>query len=167
MEKEEKEYYSLVKTSIEELLKTKTANVYLEITANKKFSDRLKNEIPSGRDIIFNFLKQAAPDISGFIKAEYSSDFIVIEFKKDKIKLDDIYQTKKYRDLFNAKFAFLISLKSIPEELRRLDKAINNQLLQSGLSYFQAFVLARFDPKQNRFLEWYPENPFEKGIYWK
>jgi hypothetical protein len=155
----------LIKTSIEELLKTKASNVYLEITANKKFGDRLKNEIPLGRDIIFDFLKQAAPDITGFIKDKYSSDFIVVEFKKEKIKLDDIYQTRKYRDLFNAKFAFLISLESIPEELRRLDKSV--YLLRSGLSYFQAFVLARFDLKQSGFSEWYPENPFEKETYWK
>ena len=164
MKKQEKEYYPLIKGSIEKLLKTKTGDVYLEITANKIFSDRLKNEIAPGRDIIFNFLKQAAPDITGFIKGKYSSDFIVIEFKKRKIKLDDIYQTKKYRDLFNAKFAFLISSEPIPTEIERLHKTIYELL--STPSYLQAFVLAQFDEGITEIVKWYPENPFEKDTYW-
>lgn len=166
MKKEEKEYYPLIKVRMEKLLKTKAGDVYLEITANKKFSDRLKNEIPSGRDIIFNFLKQAAPDITGFIKkGEHSSDFIVVEFKKQKIKLEDVYQAKKYQDLFNAKFTFLLSLLPVPEELKRLDKVTN--LFRSGLPYFYAFVLSQFDDNTKEFEGWYPENPFEKEIYWK
>ena len=165
--KKEEEYYPLIKTSMEEVLKTKTTDVYLEITASKKFSDRLKNEIQPERDIIFNFLKQAAPDIPGFIKVKNSSNFIVIEFKTAKLKLDDIYQAKKYRDLFGASYTFLISLEPIPEEIKRLNKALNDQLVQSGLSYFQTFVLCWFELKQKKFLELYPENPFEKEGYWK
>jgi len=165
MKKDEKEYYPLIKTQIEELLNTRISGVYLEITATRKFSDSLKSQIPPQRDIIFTFLKKAPPDITGFIKD--TSDFIVIEFKKKRIELDDIYQTKKYRELFNTKFTFLISLQPIPTEIKRLDKAMNNQLLQAGLYWAFAFVLAQFDGQEKKFVEWYPENPFENDIYWK
>ncbi len=165
MKKQEKEYYPLIKTKIGKLMKAKVSNVYLEITAEKKFSNKLKNEIRPERNIIFNFLKDIAPDITGFVKD--SSDFIVIELKKERIKLDNIYQTKKYRELFNAKFTFLISLEPIPVEIKRLDKAMNNQLLQSGLPWSFAFVLVQFDRQQGKFVGWYPENPFENDIYWK
>ena len=165
MKKKEKEYYPLIKTKLEELLRTKGANFYLEITADRKFSNKLKAEIREDRDIIFQFLKEASPDIIGFIKNKYSSDFVVIEFKREKIKLDNIYQTRKYIDLFGAKFAFLISLQSIPEEIRRLHR-VTYQLLSTQGTY-QAFVLAHFDEENKEFREWYPENPFEKDLYWK
>jgi len=132
VKKQEKVYYPLIKTNLEDLLEARTTNFYLEITANKKFSDKLKAEIREGRDIVFQFLKEASPDITGFIKDKYSSDFIVVEFKREKIKLDDIYQTKKYRELFDAKFTFLISSEPIPTEIKRLDKALGNQLLKAG-----------------------------------
>jgi len=167
MKNNEKEYYPLIKAKLEELLRTKSTNFYFEITANKKFSDKLKAEIREGRDIIFQFLKEASPDITGFIKNKYSSDFIVVEFKRERIKLNDIYQTKRYRELFNAKFTFLISLEPIPTEIKRLDKAMNDQLLKAGLHWTFAFVLVEFDRQEKKFVEWYPENPFENDIYWK
>lgn len=165
--RKEKEYYPMIKVKLEDLLKTRTANFYLEITANKKFSDNLKAEIREGRDIIYRFLREASPDITGFIKDKYSSDFIVVEFKREKIKLDDIYQTKKYRELFNAKFTFLISSEPIPTEIKRLDKALDYQLLKAGLHWTFTFVLVEFDKQEEKFVKWYPENPFEKDIYWK
>jgi len=163
--KKEEEYYIPIKTKIEELLSDRVNNFHLEITANKKFTNELKAEIGQGRDIVFKFLKEALPDITGFIKSEHFSDFIVVEFKKGKIKLDDIYQTKKYRDLFDAKFEFLISLEPIPEEIKRLHKVLYELL--STPHYLHAFALARFNEKVVKFVEWYPENPFKKDTCWK
>ncbi len=165
MKKLEKEYYPLIKSKLEELLKIRTANIYLEITASKKFSNKLKAEIPKGREIIFQFLREASPDITGFIKNKYSSDFIVVEFKREKIKLDDIYQARKYKDLFAAKFALLVTLRPIPEEIKRLHKA--TYPLLSSLSTYEAFVLVNFNEESGEFKEWYPESPFENDIYWK
>lgn len=166
MKKQEKEYYPIIKAKLEELLKRKTQDFYLEITANKKFSNSLKAEVRRDRDIIFHFLKEASPDITGFIKkSEYSSDFIVVEFKREKIKLDDIYQTKKYKDLFAAKLAFLVSLEPIPEEIKRLHKVTFSLL--STPSIYEAFLLVHFGEENGEFMEWYPENPFDKDTYWK
>ena len=163
--KKEEEYYPVIKAALKELLKTRTTNFHLEITANRKFSNKLKAEIREGRDIIFRFLKEASPDITGFIKNDYSSDFIVVEFKRETIKLDNVYQARKYRDLFSAKFAFLVSLQPVPEEIKRLHKA--TYPLLSGAGTYDAFVLVRFDEESREFKEWYPENPCEKDLYWR
>jgi hypothetical protein len=61
----------------------------------------------------------------------------------------------------------LISLEPIPTEIKRLDKAMNDQLLRAGLPWTFAFVLIQFDKQQGEFVEWYPENPFENSIYWE
>lgn len=123
----------------------------------------MKAEIsPHGhRDIIFHFLKEAAPDITGFVKGEYSSDFIVIEIKNEEIKIDDIYQTRKYTGLFNAKYALLISTKEISEEIKRLSKVVYS-LLSSGYSS-ERITLVQFDAEKGNFIEWFEKNPFEKG----
>jgi hypothetical protein len=158
----EREHYEPLKTKLKELIGTKFSNFHIEITANKNFSNKLKAEIsPHGhRDIIFNFLKEAAPDITGYIKGEYFSDFIVIEVKGEKIKIDDVYQTRKYAELFNAKYALLISTKEIPEEIKRLSKVVY-PLLSCGHTY-ERITLVYFDAERGDFVEWFERNPFEK-----
>ena len=51
---------------------------------------------------------------------------MVVEVKNEVIKLEDIYQTKKYADLFDAKYALLISPEEIPEELIRFDSGVSS-----------------------------------------
>lgn len=164
-DKTEKEYYEAIKTNLEQLLAVKSSRFHLEITADKKFSNELKAHIGQNRDIIFHFLKEAAPDITGFIEKSYSSDFIVVEIKRETVKLDDIYQTKKYQELFNAKFTFLVSVQPIPEEIKRLHKVAFSLL--SGPSYHHMFALAHFNERTNEIVGWYPENPFEKDWRWE
>lgn len=159
---EEEQYYEIIKEKLGELFKERGVSVYLEITSRGVFSDRLKSRIPSGRDIIFLFLKKAAPDITGFIEGSSLSRFIVVEVKKEKIELDDIYQLRKYADLFDARFAFLVSLKPIPEEIKRLSKTVYTLL--AGSSIYDAFVLAQFDEHNKQFVEWFKENPFSESI---
>jgi len=74
-EKNEKSYYKPIKKEFENLFSFKR-ETYLEITANKKFSNKLKVEIRQSRNIIFRFLKQAAPDITGFIKKDSWAGFV-------------------------------------------------------------------------------------------
>lgn len=160
-EKKESEYYEVIKIKLEELIRTKFSNFYLEITANKNFSNKLKAGISERRNIIFNFLKEAAPDITGFIKGEYSSDFIVTEIKKEKIKIDDIYQTKKYAQLFDAKYAFLISTQEIPEEIKRLSTEVYSILLTNCSYAHERITIVYFDDEKENFVEWFEKNPFE------
>ncbi|MCL0050613.1 hypothetical protein M1N22_02015 [Dehalococcoidia bacterium] len=159
----ERDYYETIKTKLEELIGTKFSNFHLEITADKKFTNKLKAEIsPHGqRDIIFHFLKEAAPDITGFIKGEYFSDFIVVEIKDEEIRIDHIYQTRKYAELFNAKYVLLISTKEIPEEIKRLSKVVDSLL--SGCYGYEKMTLVYFDAERGDFVEWFEKNPFEQG----
>lgn len=158
----ERKHYEIIKTKLEELLKSKFNNFHLEITANKVFTEKLKAEIsPHGnRDIVFHFLKKTAPDITGFIKREHSTDFIVVEVKNEKIGIDDIYQVRKYAELFNAKYSFLISTKEIPIEIKRLSKVVY-MLLSGGYGYERA-TLVYFDTQKSDFIEWFEKNPFQE-----
>lgn len=155
----EREYYKTIKDKLAHLLTTKFRDFYLEITADKKFSNRLKAKISQYREIIFYFLKEAAPDITGFIEKEYSSDFITVEVKREKIKLDDIYQTRKYAELFDARYALLISTKEIPEEIKRLSKQVFSLL---SLPAYKKMAIVQYNEEVGEFVEWFEENPFEK-----
>lgn len=161
----EAEYYEPVKQRMEELFKNRGKDVHLSITATGNFSPTLKAKIPQNREIIFSFLKGKGqcPDITGFVQEQHTSDFIVVEIKK-KIKLDDVYQAMKYKDLLNAKYAFLVSIAPIPEEIKRLCKL---SLVLHHPSIYRFFVLAQFDENTKDFLEWFEENPFEKDFYWR
>jgi len=159
-EQREKDYYEPIKRKLEGLIATKADNFHLEITSNRKFSNKLKAEIsPHGyRDMIFHFLRDAAPDITGFIKEQYSSAFIVVEVKNDEIKIDDIYQAKRYAELFDAKYPLLISTEEIPEEIKRLSKVVY-KLLSGGYGS-EKIILVHYDPEKNDFVEWFEKNPF-------
>jgi len=165
-EKKGEEYYEIVKEKLAELFKEKGVKIYLEITARGKFSNKLKSKIPSGREIIFLFLKRLAPDITGFVEGCSLPGFVVAEVKRGKIELDDIYQLKKYADLFEARFAFLVSLEPIPEEIKRLLKVTFLISKLKGGSIYHAFVLTRFDKDRDEFTEWFEENPFLQSVYW-
>ena len=157
--KTEKSYYQPVKDWLERQLKMQFNDFHLEITANKQFSNKLKEQINDHRNIIFRFLNKAAPDITGFVKGSVSSEFIVVEVKNKEIKIDDIYQTRKYAELFDARYALLVSIKEIPEEIKRLDKVVFPYLL--AIPVYKRLTLVRFCGETND-SEWYPENPFAK-----
>jgi hypothetical protein len=156
--RKEREYYKPIKDRLEEILRAKSYDFHLEVTAYKQFSNELKAEIKPGRDITFSFLNEAAPDLTGFVKAKYSSDFIIVEIKREPIKIDPIYQTRKYAELFNAKHALLISTEEIPEEIKRLAKVVH-PLLSGGYGY-ERTSLAYFDPDKGDFIEWFESDPF-------
>ena len=157
--KTEREAYPHIKNWLEEQLKPRFIDFHLEITADRKFSNALKQQIDRNRDLIFNFLKEAAPDITGFVKGDYSREFIVVEIKNKPIKLDDIYQTRKYAELFDARYALLVSTEEIPEEIIRLSKVVFPYLL--SLPAYKQLTLVHFGDNAKNIV-WFPENPFIK-----
>jgi len=165
MDLKEQDYYSIIQRKFVELFESKGCKAYLEITANKRFSNKLKSKISDYRHIIFYFLKDVAPDITGFIEKGSFTDFVIIEVKDEEIKLDHIYQVRKYADLFEAKFALLVSTKEIPAEIKALSKVVYPVL--SAPSIYQGRTLVYFDGETQSFKDWYPENPFEKELYWQ
>lgn len=164
----ESEYYGLIKQKIKELLieKIDNKNIYLEITFKTGLSDKLKQAIPREREIIFSFLAKK-PDITGIIKKQYYTDYIILEIKKEKIKLKDIYQAKMYKELLGARYTFLVTLKPIPDVIKRLCK-VNFGILRSvGDNGIKFFVLTYFDKETNNFVEWFEENPFKNNRLWQ
>ena len=164
IEKEE-DYYSDIMQKFNELFKLRGCDTHFEITANKKFSNKLQSKIPDYRHIIFYFLKDVAPDITGLVLRGNFADFVIIEVKNEEIKLDHVYQLRKYAELFEAKFAFLVSTEEIPEAMKRLAKVVYPLL--SSPSAYQCRTLAYFDKQTKSVKDWYPENPFEKDYLWR
>ena len=155
----ERQYYEIIKEQLYTLLRSKYDSFHLEITAEKRFSNVLKSEISQYKEIIFYFLKEAAPDITGFIRKPYSTEFMVVEIKKNTIKLDDIYQTRKYAELFDARYALLISPMEIPEEIKRLHRVVYSLL---ALPAYKTLTVVHYDEETTDFGEWFPRNPFEE-----
>lgn len=164
MEMKEESYYPFMVQRFTELFESKGYEAHFEITATKKFSNKLKSKIPDYRHIIFYFLKDVAPDITGFVSKNGFIDFIVIEVKNEELKLDHIYQVRKYAELFDARFAFLVSTREIPEEIKRLSKVVHSLL---SLPTYGRLTLIQFDVITKSLQDWYPENPFEIEYHWR
>lgn len=168
IKKLEKEYYVKIKSKLEEVFRGMFQNIHFEITAGGNFSNKLKSRVGKYRDIIFVFLKKGtSPDITGFVdglREEYKTrygyyeGFVVAEVKKGEIKLDDIYQARKYAELLDARHTFLISLQPIAEEIKRLSQTVYSLL---SLPAYQTLILACFDDKSEQFTEFYPKEPFK------
>jgi len=82
----------------------------------------------------------------------------VVEIKNRKIKIDDIYQIRKYAELFNTKYSLLITTKEIPEEVKRLSKT--GHTFFSGSYGYEKIVLSYFDIKKEMFIDWFEEANF-------
>ena len=139
-------------------------NAYLETSA-KGFTEQIKAAIPPNRDILFKFLNRK-PDILGFVAREYRKDFITVEVKEKSITLDDIYQAKMYKEVFGARYGFLVTAAEIPEELKRLCKATPSILHSIDDGSFRFLAIARFFGGHG-FIDWFEENPFENDYFWK
>lgn len=159
----ESDYYKPIQSAFDNLFREK-GSFYSEITANGQPSNRIKEQVHDNRNILFSFLRDARPDITGFFVEEYSKKFFVIEIKNEEIKLDHIYQTKKYIDLFDAYFGFLVSTKEIPTEIKKIT---NMQFRILDIGQYRKFSICQYDEEQKAIVDWHKENPFEIDYYWK
>lgn len=156
----EKSLYEPVAKHLHSAFSAKFGNCHLEITARGQFNESIKRVVR--HDIIFGFLgRKASPDLVGFIRDEYGiKDYIVVEVKRGKVTLQDIYQTKLYGDLFGAKYALLISPTPVPEEIKRLHK--NLFILYRFMSGWHVYV-GEWDEafQEVRANSWFPDSPFQ------
>jgi hypothetical protein len=157
----ERQLYPLVGAWLRALLEAQFASVHLEVSAAGTFTNVLKQMIDPSREIIFSFLRDAAPDLTGFVKRDRSSsvEFVVVEVKTTPIKLADIYQTRKYADLFDAHYALLLTPRDIPEEILRLSRvAFPYITLIPGNRHIS---LVKWRDGGNS-VEWVPDDPFAR-----
>jgi len=164
----ERDLYEPIKEYLTKSFTQKFDNCYLEITAEGVFSTTLKSVVR--HDIVFYFLRKKAPDLVGFIARKQSEwvassvssivqDYITVEIKKDKIALEDIYQAKMYGDLFQAKYALLISPERIPEEIKRLDQNtyVTHRFMSGWCVHVGQWISMANCVEQN----WLPRSPFQ------
>ena len=164
----ERDLYAPIKEYLAKSFTQKFGNCYLEITAEGVFSSTLKSVVR--HDIVFYFLRKKAPDLVGFIARKQSEwvasfvpsivqDYITVEIKKDKITLEDIYQAKMYGDLFQAKYALLISPERIPEEIKRLDQStyVTRRYMSGWYVHVGQWISMVSCIEQN----WLPRSPFQ------
>jgi len=164
----ESDYYNSIKEKIKTLFKQKGINSYLEVTASTGLSSYLRKATPKQiRVLTFPFLKKK-PDIVGFVKKDFGNDIVVVEVK-EKIKIDDIYQAKLYKELLDARYSFLVSLTPIPVEIEDLCRENYNILHSAQDSIYRFFVIVEFNIERNQFENWIEKNPFEESStsYWK
>jgi hypothetical protein len=115
----EKDFYDSITKHLGELLGAVAPRFYLETTATTGLTERAKQAISQGREIVFAFMKDR-PDIIGVVDGQFSKHLLVAEVKESSPALEDIYQTKRYKEVFEARYAFLITIGPIKEELKRL-----------------------------------------------
>lgn len=161
----EKDWYDPVQAKLGEQFLSVVDNYYLETGATKGFSERVKAAIPEGREIVFSFLSRR-PDILGYVNRAYSKDLITVEVKEKSLTIEDIYQAKMYKEVFGARYGFLITATAIPEALKRLCKQ-NYQIQHSSHDDIYSFLAIAEFHHAGGFVEWFEDNPFSKEFYWK
>jgi hypothetical protein len=142
------------------LFLAKGSEAYLETSAANGFSFDLMIHLWGGPPALLIFLKQrhSRPDIAGFIKnTNGDKEIIMAEIKGLPLTLNDIYQLRKYVDLFNAAHAFLITSHPIPDNVKRLIKFAPRLIPQSPC---KNLILAQFDTATLKFTDWYPKSSF-------
>lgn len=181
MGRKESELYKPIKKALETEFERP---VYLEITGPGSYSNKIQESIPSSREMIFEVMNRgSSPDLTGYIthgvaafllshprrdlpeysEAAYVPDFIVVEIKDEQLaNLEPVYQCQRYIDLFNARHGFVITPEPVPEKIKRLCE-ITGVLDQEPDSHL---TLAKYDEQKERVMNWHPENPFDKDLYW-
>jgi hypothetical protein len=160
----EADLYLPVQMTLLEQLGTVTDNPYLETCATKGFTETFKAAIPEHREISFAFMSKR-PDIVGYTDTGFKKDLITVEVKES-LTIDNIYQAKMYKEVFAARYNFLITRDTIPDAIKRLCRQTPAILHSLGDDSYSFLVIARFH-LGGGFIDWFPDNPFPKDFYWK
>jgi hypothetical protein len=140
----------------------------LEVT-RERITEKVKRWLDDP-SLFFIRVEKKLPDVMGHFKPDPSKQpphgfyegLIVTEIKSEPPKVQDIFQTKLYAEVFEAPFAYLISSKGMVEEMRRfLSKRYS--LLSYGA--YRKVYIGKFNliELQIREEDWYPENPFKRS----
>ena len=129
------------------------SEIHVEITATNRFSVFLKEKFG---EVLTLLDKSFSPDLSGTYK-KTSEKKIIVEVKKDDIRIQNIYQTISYFELIDANIGILVSPNEIPIRIKKfLDR--KPHLLQNKM---RKIFIVTFNLRENKFLEnsWYPFQP--------
>lgn len=131
----EEDLYKPVKEAFEK----KHPKISLEITA-KKIPDNIKSILDDDALAIIN-KEGSLPDLMGWADDIFSKKIVIVETKINPPTLTDIYQVKRYAEVFSARYTFLVSAKKISEEHQRfLSKKLH--ILSYSAGYHSIFLLS-------------------------
>jgi len=138
----------------------------LEVTADR-FSPQMKHFLND--DTLFLVEnRELRPDIFGKVGPDarqafgYSDFLVTAEVKSGVPTVNDIFQAKKYGELYHAFFSFLISTKLPEERVIRLLRHNPVLLFYSGIS---TAYMCRYSEESERFDWWFSERePRKKNI---
>lgn len=164
----EAELYEPVMSCLRSSFAAVGKNVNLEIAATRGLSEQVKRAIPKGSDIVFSVLRNHRPDIIGVIEGNvFLSPLVIAEVKAKSLILDDIFQAKRYKDLLQARGGFLVTVKPIPEELRRLCDQNFDMLHSASDGGYKFLAICQFDVATCKFVDWFHDDPFPKPHIWR
>jgi len=159
---DEAKLYLPVRNALESYFCPGSEHCLIEVTADR-VSDKLQEKLPD--DVLF-LLKggEVRPDILGRVEHPigskafyYHSFFVTAEVKDGAPTINDLFQAKKYGEIYSAAITLLASTQKPEERLLRLLKR-NPVLLHLPMSMHLAY-LCRFSVKDGLIDWWFPEQP--------
>lgn len=136
----EEHLYEPIKNTLWDIFLSAALDCYLEVT-DKGLSNKLQRSLDDFALFYIKIDKQY-PDITGFVKTSYGKEIITVEVKRRIRKINDFFQAKRYGEVFNAKYSFLISSDPMPEQIRRF---IKKRSAIYYYSYQKQLLIAQFD----------------------
>ena len=150
----ESDLYLPIKKDIYQTLKEAGCEgLHIEITANNSFSNLLRKKFG---EVLSLLDKSFSPDLSGLYHKNGEKK-IILEVKKEKITIQNIYQTISYQELIDADIGLLVSPEEIPLQIKKfLNK--HQRILQDKK---RNIFIIKFDKIGEKILEssWYPFQP--------
>jgi len=141
----------------------------IEVTATK-ITEKAKTWLDDAA-LYFLRVEKQLPDLLGHFSPDAPKQLpyglyegvIVAEVKKQQLTVRHLCQTKIYAEVFDAVRAFLISPSKMTEEVRRF---LSKRSLMLSYGAYHKVYIARLNadpatPRDNRLIDWYPENPFK------
>lgn len=160
----ERELYQPVRKALEKYFCEEAEECFFEVTADK-VGERVEEKLAD--EVLFLIRKREfRPDIMGYVRVPiglgifFFSEFrVVVEVKDGKPSVNDLFQVKKYGELYDAAISILVSTDK-PEQrfLRLLER--KPTLLSLPMGGYSAFI-TRFLKDKCDFDWWYPRPPRE------
>lgn len=161
---DESKLYPLVRIALESYFRLGSEQCLFEVTA-EGVSDELQEKLPD--EILFLLRsRELRPDVLGYVEYPteskafyYNSFFVTAEVKDGVPTINDLFQAKKYGEIYGAAISLLVSTLKPEVRLLRLLKR-KSILLHLPMSMYSAY-LCTVSTKDN-VIDWFPEEPRRK-----
>lgn len=161
-EEKEKRLYSGVRDALQSYFCPGSVDCIFEVTA-EGVSDELQGKLQD--EVLFLLgSRELRPDILGHVEHPveskafyYNSFFVTAEVKDGTPTVNDLFQAKKYGEIYEAAISLLVSTQKPEERLLRLLKR-KSILLQLPVSMFSTY-LCKFSAKDETIDWWFPQHP--------